>query len=204
MDADGSNVTQLTTEPGNESAPAWSPDGLRIIFAVDRPGGSQIASMAPDGSRFRVLTDAPGGQTSPSVSADGRLVAFASTRDGKPEIYRMNVDGSDQRRLTDDGARDQLPRWLPDGSLLYVSSGRGARIMRLGEGGAAAVVESPDPIVGLAASGDGMRIAYVTGRMLDRSGSRVEYRLVVQPLSGGGAPLTLRFAPAEQVATPSF
>ena len=49
-----------------------------------------------------------------------------------------------------------------------------------------------------------MRIAYVTGRMLDRSGARVEYRLIVQPLSGGGAPLTLRFAAGEQVATPSF
>ena len=204
MDADGSSVRQLTSEPGNEGAPAWAPDGSRIVFTVDRPGGSQIASIAPDGSDLRVLTSAPGSQRNPSVSTDGRAIAFASTRDGNLEIYRMDADGGNPQRLTSDGARDQLPRWLPDGSLLYVSWGRGARIMRLAPDGAVTVLESPDPIVGLAASRDGARIAYVAGRMLDRSGSRVEYRLVLQPLRGGGAPVTLRFAPGEQVATPSF
>ena len=204
MDADGGNVTQLTSEPGNESAPAWAPDGRRIVFTVDRPGGSQVASIAPDGSGLRVITSLPGDQRNPSISPDGRAIAFASTRDGNLEIYRMDFDGGNQQRLTDDRARDQLPRWLPDGSLLYVSWGRGAKIMRRGPNGATAVVESPDPIVALAASPDGARIAYVTGRTLDRSGSRVEYRLVMQPLEGDGLPVALRFAPGEQVATPSF
>ncbi|MGE5925939.1 MAG: Ig-like domain-containing protein, partial [Gemmatimonadota bacterium] len=204
MDADGGNVTRLTSEPGAESAPAWAPDGSRIFFAADRAGGSQIASVAPDGSDLRVLTSAPGSQRNPSVSADGRSIAFASTRDGNLEIYRMDADGGNERRLTTGSARDQLPRWLPDGSLLYVSWERGARIMRLGPDGVVTVLESPDPIVALAASADGARIAYVAGRALDRSGSRVEYRLVVQSLVGGGPPVTLRFAPGEQVATPSF
>ena len=204
MDADGGNVARLTSEPGGESAPAWAPDGSRIFFALDRPGGAQIASIAPDGSDLRVLTSAPGSQRNPSVSADGRAIAFASTRDGNLEIYRMDAEGGNQQRLTTGSARDQLPRWLPDGSLLYVSWERGARIMRLGPNGVVTVLESPDPIVALAASADGGRIAYVAGRSLDRSGSRVEYRLVVQSLAGGGPPVTLRFAPGEQVATPSF
>lgn len=204
MDADGTNLARLTSDSGNESAPAWSADGSRIFFTADRPDGSQIASIALDGSDLRVLTTSPGGNRSPSVSADGRSVAFASARDGNSEIYRMDADGANQRRLTNDGARDLLPRWLPDGSLLYVSSGRRVTIMRLGAAGAVPVAESPDPVVSLAASTDGRHIAYVVGRMLDRAGSRVEYRLIVQPLEGGTAPTVLRAAAGEQVATPSF
>lgn len=204
MDADGTNLTRLTSDPGNESAPAWSADGSRIYFTADRPDGSQIASIALDGSDLRVLTTSPGGNRAPSVSADGRSVAFASARDGNSEIYRMDADGANQRRVTNDGARDLLPRWLPDGSLVYVSSGRRVTIMRLGAAGAVPVAESPDPIVSLAASADGTRIAYVVGRMLDRAGSRVEYRLIVQALEGGTAPTVLRAAAGEQIATPSF
>jgi uncharacterized protein YjdB len=204
MDADGTNLTRLTSNPGNESAPAWSADGSRIYFTADRPDGSQIASIALDGSDLRVLTTSPGGNRAPSVSADGRSVAFSSARDGNSEIYRMDTDGANQRRVTNDGARDLLPRWLPDGSLLYVSSGRRVTIMRLGPAGAVPVAESPDPIVSLAASPDGRRMAYVVGRMLDRAGSSVEYRLIVQPLEGGTAPTVLRAAAGEQIATPSF
>ena len=40
--------------------------------------------------------------------------------------------------------------------------------------------------------------------MLDRGGSRIEYRLVVQPLEAGAPATALRLAPGEQVATPSF
>ena len=32
MDADGSNVTRLTTSSGSEYQPVWSPDGTRIAF----------------------------------------------------------------------------------------------------------------------------------------------------------------------------
>lgn len=204
MDADGGNVVRLTSEPGNESAPAWAADGTRLFFTADRPGGSQIASTALDGSDLRVLTASPGGNRSPAVSADGRSIAFMSARDGNSEIYRMDPDGSNQRRLTNDAARDQLPRWLPDGSLVYVASRqRGAVILRLGPAGAVPIVESPDPIVALAAAPEGDRIAYVAGRMLDRGGSRIAYRLAMQSLAGG-PPALLPLAPGEQVATPSF
>jgi hypothetical protein len=204
MDADGGNVVRLTSEPGNETAPAWAADGARIFFTVDRPEGSQIASVASDGSDLRVLTASPGGNRSPSVSADGRSIAFTSARDGNSEVYRMDPEGANQRRVTTSRDRDLLPRWLPDGSLLYVTAGRGAVITRLGPAGAAPIATSPDPIVALAASPDGTRIAYVTGRMLDRGGPRVEYRLVTRSLAAGATPAVLPVAPGEQIATPSF
>jgi TolB protein len=50
MNADGSGVTRLTTSPGIDATPDWSPDGTRIVFASTRDGNSEIYVMNADGS----------------------------------------------------------------------------------------------------------------------------------------------------------
>ncbi len=61
IDADGSRFARLTSEPGHDYSPAWSPDGARILFATERFGGfistiwgdlpvSELAVMNTDGS----------------------------------------------------------------------------------------------------------------------------------------------------------
>ncbi len=49
MNADGSDVTQLTFNTGSQS-PAWSPDGKRIAFNRYRDGRPEIFVMDADGS----------------------------------------------------------------------------------------------------------------------------------------------------------
>ncbi|HEX6644644.1 MAG TPA: Ig-like domain-containing protein, partial [Gemmatimonadales bacterium] len=205
MDADGANVTRVTADSGSESAPAWSPDGTRLYFVSDQGGGSAIESVAPDGSGRAAVASGPGGHRTPAVARDGR-VAFASARDGNFEIYVAGADGGNVQRVTTNPAREHYPRWLPGGVLAYVADAArgGSAIVRLGAEGASRIVESPDPIVSLAVAPDGSRIAWVAGRMLDRSGSEIEYRLEVRPLAGTAAPIVIRGAPAEQLATPSF
>jgi Tol biopolymer transport system component len=62
MDADGTNVIQLTDEPGDIPAnwqPAWSPDGSRITYAKaseDVGAGFEIYVMNADGSNQVTLT----------------------------------------------------------------------------------------------------------------------------------------------------
>ena len=55
MDADGSNVVKLT-EGGRAEAPAWSPDGSRIVFVSTPTDYYEIYVMDADGSNVVSLT----------------------------------------------------------------------------------------------------------------------------------------------------
>jgi Tol biopolymer transport system component len=50
MDADVTNVQQLTDNDDGDYFPAWSPDGNRIAFQSDRYGDDEIFVMDADGT----------------------------------------------------------------------------------------------------------------------------------------------------------
>lgn len=123
MNADGSQLRQLTDGPVYDVGPAVSPDGSRIAFTRDRryDGGPLlplgIYLVNPDGSNLTHLTE---GTLSPydlAWSPDGEMIAFNTyTRDWigwGGDIWVVRPDGSDLIRLaTGDNRR---PRWSPDG-----------------------------------------------------------------------------------------
>jgi TolB protein len=106
MDADGSNLVNLTNDDGNNQDPDWSPDGGSIVYVSAIDGDFEIYSMNPDGSGRTDLTDNESSDFSPTWSPDGEKIAFVSNRDGNFEVYVMNADGSDQTRLTNNPAKD--------------------------------------------------------------------------------------------------
>ena len=56
MDADGTNVRQLTHNSGGDGASGWSPDGSQILFDSSRYGDREIFAMDADGANVRQLT----------------------------------------------------------------------------------------------------------------------------------------------------
>ena len=125
--ADGSGRKRLTTSPGPDSNPAWSPDGRRIAFASGRDGKTGIYVMNPDGTEQRLLMPAKASYPPHLTwSPDGEKIAFTvalgSGRDGNLEINVMNADGSGQRRLTRSTVRDSYPVWSPDGRSIAFES----------------------------------------------------------------------------------
>jgi TolB protein len=137
------------------------------------------------------------------------MLAFVSTRDGNQEIYLMPVSGGAPRRATDTGEREAQPRFLPNGDLVFtVERGRskGSRIVRLADGAEEeeTVIETDQPVVALAVSRDGGRVAYVVGRLTDASKGRTEFRLLVQPLAAGSEASAVTLLPGEQVLSASF
>src|SRR5262249_57249285 len=101
--ANGTGLVRLTSAPGPEFDPSWSPDASRIVYRDSRRGINQddeVYVMNADGTNPVDLTNDPGGDWGPDWSPDGRTIVFNSTRDGMPMGgFLMNPDGSNLRRI---------------------------------------------------------------------------------------------------------
>lgn len=121
---------QLTDSPGiRDTAPSFSSDGRRIVFASNRATGvgkpADIWVMGADGSDPRPVTATPATlEANPSFSPDGTLVAFERTGD----IWVAATDGSAEWQLTSDTVAETDPTWSPDGaSIAFVARPAGGR-----------------------------------------------------------------------------
>lgn len=78
VNADGTGLVRLTSDPGDDHHPSWKPDGSKIAFATgrygyDNDGNPTIAVMNPDGSGVTPI----GVGDAPAWSPDGGRIAFA-------------------------------------------------------------------------------------------------------------------------------
>jgi WD40-like Beta Propeller Repeat len=140
MEADGSHLTQLTTNPAADKDPAWSPDGSQLAFESDRGGSLDIWTMNADGSGPVRLTTDPASDVDPSWSPNGSKIAFSSDResfacddpDNYPDcvpratfrIFTMSPNGANTTRVTlttpyfdcyAEGQDHVAPDWSPAG-----------------------------------------------------------------------------------------
>lgn len=136
MDADGSDQTNLTNDPAQDTNGEWAPDGSRIAFVSDRNsaalGMGGLYVMNPDGSRVTGLAQlrnscVPGGfsawWTPPySWSPDSHRIAFSSCRRHQREILSAQIGTGVLRNLTRNPADDTQPVWGPDGRIAFASN----------------------------------------------------------------------------------
>ncbi|HQW80231.1 MAG TPA: M20/M25/M40 family metallo-hydrolase [Pseudomonadota bacterium] len=86
MDADGSNVKQLTHHGVGSFAPYPTPDGRGVVYATNIGADARefdIRFVAWDGKEERI-TSAPSFDGFPMFSPDGQWLVFASNRANKP------------------------------------------------------------------------------------------------------------------------
>jgi len=116
MNADGSNVRQITQGDHNNNFPDWSPDNQRIAFVSDRDGNEEIYVMNLDGNGLTRLTNNPARDIHPYFSPDGKSLLFNSSRDkaNSFEIYQTDVQGKNQKRLTQTPEVETCARLSPD------------------------------------------------------------------------------------------
>ena len=74
----GGEPRQLTTAPGADSHPRWSPDGKTIAFQSSRGGTSQVWLLPVDGGEARALTKLPIDVSGPLWAPTGDSIAFVA------------------------------------------------------------------------------------------------------------------------------
>src|SRR5438093_11151135 len=98
MRANGNDQKRLTTSPGADSFPSWSPDGSRIVFESTRAGNTDIYVMNADGSDQRPLVADPAADFAPHWSPGGQKMAVPSNREGNRDNRGVDAYGDNCQR----------------------------------------------------------------------------------------------------------
>ena len=118
--ASGGEPKRLTTAPGTNNHPRWSPDGKTIAFVSSRGGSSQVWLLPIDGGEPRQLTKLPIDVSGPLWSPKGDKIAFTA------EVYPGTDPRADRRQGQGEGSRqEQGPRLRPPDDPPLERLGRG-------------------------------------------------------------------------------
>ncbi len=133
---------QLTSGPGYDFQPDWSPDGQHLVYASYRNDAIELRLFTLSTGESRAFLADGAVNVEPRWSPDGKRIAFVSTaHEGRWHIFVATVGAGAQlqnvERVTEDrpgglpryyyGHFDQYlsPTWSPDGSELIFISNRG-------------------------------------------------------------------------------
>lgn len=114
---------KLTSMPGLQHEPVWSPDGKTIYFLSGKGGQTH------DIWQVDVATGSTEQRTVNALyhfdlaARDDGTVAYSGNQGGHYDLWLLSAKGEPQR-LTDDAALDARPAWSPDGRALVFESMR--------------------------------------------------------------------------------
>jgi TolB protein len=166
VDADGSNLKQLTFYKSLSIMPAVSPDGTRLAFCSFAHGSPSIQVLSVEtGRRLPFYNEVSPLTATPEFTPDGKQILFASSVTGWAQIYIANLDGSGMRRVTYSRSIDMEPKVNPKTGTeivfisdrsgmpqIYRMNMEGSDVQRLTSGEGEAVNPAWDP--------DGQHIAF--------------------------------------------
>lgn len=101
----GAHLTQVTTNPGPDNQPAWSPDGKWIAYVTELDphlyyyNTQHLAVVPSTGGQAKVLTLCFDRMVRrPRFSADGRYIYFVADDDGTQNLCRIPATGGEITR----------------------------------------------------------------------------------------------------------
>ena len=113
------NRIKVSDRPGINGAPAFSPDGRKLVLTLGGADGNlDIFVMEVASKAIKRLTTSRAIDTEGTWSPDGQEIYFTSDRSGGPQIYRVSVNGGTPERISFEGSYNARPRLSPDGKKL--------------------------------------------------------------------------------------
>lgn len=129
MSSSGTNPIRLTTNPGVDNLPRWSPSGGWIAFQSTRNDTTDLYAMKPDGLDLRRLTRTHEVEYDPVWSPDGSTLAFTGGNIDSTQIIVVPVNGASETPVTGGGLSAREPSWSPNGSQIVYASDDGIHIV---------------------------------------------------------------------------
>ena len=122
----------LTTDPAGDSAPLWTPDGARVVFASYRDGRLALLQKLADtpGDAEHLVTSSGTNVIQPTSWADdGQTLLFWEVGATSPDIGMISMEGDRATELLLDTASfEAAPAISPDGGwMAYDSNETGQR-----------------------------------------------------------------------------
>ncbi len=100
---DGSDVRRLTSHPGSEGRPRFSPDGKLVAFTGQYEGNIDVYLIAAEGGVPQRLTWHPGIDAVRDFAPDGSAVLFISQRSSYTnrffQLYTVPIEGGFETKL---------------------------------------------------------------------------------------------------------
>lgn len=129
MDADGSNVKQLTFSPGYDGGPFFDATGEMVVWRRFNPDGNsaEIWTMNVDGSGQRQLTANAMVNWGPFFHPSGEYIIYSTNTLGHAnfELFMIDLEGTNAPiRVTNTAGTDILPVFNPAGDRIAWSTTR--------------------------------------------------------------------------------
>jgi tRNA A-37 threonylcarbamoyl transferase component Bud32 len=160
VDEDGTHEVRITDSAETYTAPAWAPDGRRVL--VSRLSGARgIYIVNRDGTGMTQVTAPPSGWTDYTPVTLGNQIIFSRADSaGVPTSYRVNLDGSGLTALTrnvGDGGAVASPK----GDLVAFMRGNDIYLLDLRTGVERRLTNTPAQYKGVGGiSPDGRKIVF--------------------------------------------
>lgn len=116
----------VTSFPGINGAPHFSPDGTKLALALSMNSANpNIYIMDLASHSLKQLTRDDAINTEPAWTPKGDGLLFTSNRGGGPQIYRVDVNQGNVSRVSYSGNYNATPSYTPDGQNIVVLHGQG-------------------------------------------------------------------------------